>query len=253
MRDRLKVLMVLMFLAALMACGGGGSGGDSSADTSVTPTSSALGTQVNFDFSFSLKLNSLEDNDLDMDITLLDDFILPMYVQSNGIVTVAAKEFDRIVFRVCAPNTNEDFCDRKVKGLTDNVDLVIDLCGVSVDDADCDTDSTVFKGSVSPTGAIIVNSVAIRVRAFFVRDDLDGFQADDEDKGIATLPRLVLKLTTGSVTTGTLSGVGSSISGSNATLVAGGILPEKMEELSNAHYLATLVGSFDISPLSLLE
>lgn len=251
-----KQIILSIFMVILMSCGGGveNSTFSDSGNTQTNANFSNLGQKVNLTFSFSTQINSLTNNDLDTTIGFDDEFTLPMYVNPDGYISFAAQEFPKIVLRICATGSADPFCDKHVSGLDDDIDLVLDVCGGSVEDINCGvSDSTVYQGTLSHSGTITINTIAVRVRAFFVTGDLDGFIADPEDKGIAEFNRIYARLTTGLVSTGTLQAQGDIIKNNEVKLVAGGILPSKMEDLSGAHYIAIIEGRFNQDPVSLLD
>lgn len=251
MKKTISFLCVLL----ITACGGSAidsTTGASPSDNSDTETSD-LGTQVNLTFLFETQTDS-EDDSLDFAIPYPETYTAPLYVQSNGVISMVANEFPQMVFRVCATGSSTSDCNTYFDDLDIDVDLVIDSCGSAVEDDDCGAgDDTIYTGTLSDSGDVNISAVSIRIRLFAVASGSNGNTADDTDTGLVTLSRLIARVTTSSVQTGDLTETGSRVNNSAVKLVAGGLIPDDFPVLGGAHYVSSLTGTFDVDPLDLLE
>lgn len=253
---------ILISLAlCLAACGG-------SSDPATDPNPdeendgsssnvSALGSVAHLTYQFSTQ-TATDDGILQIDYP--ETYMTPIYIKPDGGVTLLAREFPRMVLRICPTDTADENCDVKVDlpSVQQQLDLVFDLCGKDLTHSQCGDDGgdpTTFEGSLSPEGRLVITSIDVRIRVFLIVDGSpNGYSALDTDAGILPLPRLeVVVQTDPEISTGILSGIGERVSGFNVKLVAGGIIPEEMPELGGAHYLTTMTGTFDVDVLGLLE
>lgn len=248
----------LILLFVLSSCGVG-PGADLKPVTSTNPAPE--GSTVNFSFQFSSQLDATN-NDLDSTLVYPDTYTVPLSITESGEVTLLAKDFPQLIFRICSAGSTAAQCHLRLDGdlpidgtnTQEAADIVIDACGQGITDANCGLkDSTVFTGKMNADGSMDINGVGIRVRVFLVKTNSDGFRAEDEDTGLLPLERISVRVTTGSVTTGNLSGTGSPISNRQITLVAGGLVPSSYPEVGGSNFISKLTGEFDIDPLALLK
>ena len=249
-----KRLIPILCLLISTGCGNADSfnrsdNGDDGADISV----SEAGTAVTFTYFFETQLDS-DDDLLDFAFPYPHNYSVPLFVQKNGTVTLFARNFPPMVLRICEVASSD--CDLMFDDLgIDKIDVVLDSCGRELDDEECgEGDDTAYTGTLSNDGSLTINAISIRVRVFAVTGSSDGFTADAADTGlIPGMERLVVKVTTGTVTTGDLAASGSRVNASAVKLVAAGIISDDMPTLGGVHYISSLTGTFDIDPLGLLK
>lgn len=251
------ILASFLFLAA--ACGGSSSTDEPEVTPNITPTgTSSSGTKVNFNYQFTV---ATESNSMALDTSIVfpnsGGFNVPLSVQSNGIVSMKAADFPRMVLRVCRTGSASANCsyfytpDETVLDAGD-VDLVFDACSAATD-AECGAkDASLFTGTLKADGTMNINSIAIRIRVFAVTDSLDGFSANATQGGLLSLPRMIVAITTDTVTTGSLSATGSKVAGKKVGFVGAGVIPSSMPYIGGLAFLSTITGSFDVDPLGLL-
>lgn len=246
------VIWIIAILSLLPACGGGGT---ASAPASQTQSTSSPSTNNNLNFAFQMSLSLDSPNDgLDLDLFLDDIFNLPLSVNQQGTLTLKALQVPRIVYRVCTSQSNLSQCDIISDLVGFDLDIVIDSCGRFISDANCGSDTTQFTGSINnSTGAILINNVSIRLRAFAITNSLNGFNASKSAEGLIPLKRMIIQLTTGQQSSGALTISGSALNQKNATLVAAGKLASNIENLGNSDFIVILEGQFDSNPLSLIS
>lgn len=229
-------------------------------DNASSPTGNSSTSEDDFDANINLTFNidillEAEDDATTLEISLNDDYTLPLHLDSNGDLTVRAKDMPTMIYRVCATGTTQTGCDTYsdlTSGL--NADLVIDSCGRLVDNADCGTsDDTTFSGSISDDGSMIINDLSIRIRAFLVTSTSSGSAADDGDAGLLTFHRMVMDLTTTTVSTNDFTQTGSSITNKTVTLVATATVATTSTDFESADFIATLTGTFDVDPLGMID
>lgn len=251
------ILLVVLGVISLTACGGSQTNDDSKIDdTPKTGENLPEDSSVVLTYRLSVQLDSLTDDSLDFIVEFPDEYQVPIDVNSNGKITVAANEFPRMILRICRAGSDQLGCNEYVDhpSLTFDADLVLDACGFSAPNYRCGSeDTTVFTGLISNTGSFRINSVAIRSRIFAVSSKGDGYSADVTDSGLINdLDRLFISITTGTAGT-VLKGVGSTISQKQVTLVAGGRIPFSTDILGGTYYLATMTGEFDADPFGLIN
>jgi len=134
------------------------------------------------------------------------------------------------------------------------MDLVIDSCGRLIADNQCGSiDETTYIGALDDNGNMNIDDVSIRIRTFFVTTDSDGFSAQATDEGLLLFKRLIIDLTTDTVTSGSLTQTGTPVSNNQVTLVSAGIISSTVPELGGANFLAVLDGEFNTNPFNLLN
>lgn len=257
MGQLIRKLAIFLLFFTITACAGSGLDEDDEFDEDPDPGLSALGSSVKLTYQFSNQL-STDDGDFP-EFVYPTEYEATFYIKDDGEVSLRAKDFPRMVLRICPSDTTMTDCDI----LFDNdavsfgIDLVLDLCGDGLDHDDCgDSDPTIFKGTLTSEGRLVIPTIAVRSRIFLVgTSGPDGRTADDTDSGILpTLPRLITVVRTDpAIETGELEGIGERVNDRSVKLVAGGIIPDGMPELGGAHYLSTITGTFDVDPLSFLE
>ncbi|MCP5464241.1 MAG: hypothetical protein H7A33_04360 [Deltaproteobacteria bacterium] len=218
----------------------------STTDSSQSSNSSSFTSNVTMNFFLSLLIDA-EDSDLDLNIELPESYSWPLKAISGGSLQARAQDFPTVVYRVCAPDTTTTGCDTindSLGGL--DVDIVIDSCGRLVADSQCgSTDTTLFSGTLTESGGLLIKSISIRMRAFLVTDEGNGYKADVTDEGLLVMNRLLITLTTGTATRGSLSGTGEALSQSgDATLVSVGTIGSSTPELGGSDFLSTLEVNF---------
>lgn len=239
-----------------LSCGSSTSGGDDlrMLDEEESPVSSNLGNLTRLTFQFEIRTDSSTNDNLDLQILHPQSFVIPVYIQEDGLVSVKAGEFPKMVLRLCRVSSSTANCDVRTDDVDFDVDLVLDSCGSDRTDIQCGSaDPTVFSGLVQSDGFVLVNAIAIRVRLFVAGTSSDGYTAGSIDPGLIVLERIEVSVSTGEVTMGSLMATGALLENSTIKLVAGGLIPASMPRLGGANYLAILQGTFDVDPLSLLE
>lgn len=252
----------LMLFLVLTTAACGSSGSDSKVDLGAGPQVSALGSAAPFTFTFKTTTSY---NGGIVDLDFREIYSVPLYVKSDGEVSLLAREFPRMVVRICQPSSTDPSCDVLIDDsrVGDGVDLVMDLCGEGIDNADCGPkDGTMYEGSVNADGHLVVTALDVRIRVFLLGGTgPDGHEALVTAGGLLPdLPRLkVVVQTDPDIKTGALIATGSRVKVNStdlkaeATLVAGGVIPDNMQVLSGAYYTSTMTGTFDVNPLGLLQ
>lgn len=252
------VLIIFMgsFIALTMACGGATSNDTDSNTSSTNSTESANNFTTNLKLSFNLTLTiDALDDDLDLIITLVDAYSMDMNLAQDGTITIQAKDLPKMVYRVCALDSTESDCDTTSDATGGfDVDLVIDSCGRLVDDRDCgSSDDTIFSGELDNDGNMSIDDISLRIRTFAITSDSNGFTADDTDEGLLVFKRLIIDLTTATVSSGDLIQTGSLVSSNEVTLVSAGSISSTVPELGGADFLAVLEGEFNKNPFNLMD
>jgi len=224
--------------------------------TNPTTTGSTNDFETNLSLTFHLTLTiDSEDDDLDLTVDLEDAFTLDMFLSENGTISLQAQDMPKMVYRICATDSTETNCD----GISDatgglDVDLVIDSCGRLIADSQCGSiDETTYTGDLDANGNMNIEDISIRLRTFFVAADSDGFSAQATDEGLLFFKRLIIDLTTDTVTSGSLTQTGTPVSDNQLTLVSAGIISSTVPELGGADFLAVLDGEFNTNPFNLLN
>lgn len=254
-----KKLSILCLCFALFSCGGGS--GSSSSDSDTTPddpNASVLGQRLTLSYKFTIQFS--DEQGIQNPFEFPKTYATPVYVSTDGIVTLRARDFPKMVLRICPQGSPRNDCDVYVEtddqDIGSGVDLVLDLCGINNSHSQCGlNDGSRFTGTLSDDGSFNIRSIAVRVRLFNLNDGPNGTTASSAATGIiADLPRIVTTIQTDpSVRFGGITGVGEKIEDTLVTLVAGGVIPAKMPELGGASYVVTLDGSFSQAPLDFLE
>lgn len=251
-----QLLLTLFILSLISSCSSSPS--PVSFDDENSNDVSTYGTQVQLAYTFTTNLDS--DNNGTIDFTALypDTYTLPVYIKSDGVVHALASDFPEMVYRVCVPSSSFANCDTTYEGLTDlgveGIDMVIDSCGASKSDTECGgSDDTVYTGTLSSTGDLLLNSVSIRSRAFIVKASGEGYTGSQTDQGMQKLKHLTVRITSGHIATGSLSADGTAVTNSLVTLVTGGIVGSDVPALAGAYFSATMKGSFNTNPLDILK
>ncbi|MDO8519593.1 MAG: hypothetical protein Q7T11_05460 [Deltaproteobacteria bacterium] len=248
-------ITALFLILTVVSCSNGSGEAEREADLGG-PQVSAMGSPALFTYTFLSKSTYGEEV---VDLIFPETYTVPFYIKPDGQVTVLAREFPKMVLRICPTSSADPLCDvpMDAKGLGEGVDLVMDVCGEEQGHAECGPkDGSFYEGSLNEEGHLLVAALEVRIRVFLLDGDgPDGFEASVTASGLfPNLPRLkVVMQTDPEIRTGILSGIGSRVAEKAAVLVAGGIIPEGMEALSGEHYLAALDGTFDLKPLDLLQ
>ncbi len=251
-----RLFLLTLFLSFLGACATQSTTTTSGGTEGTTdPSITALGTQANLTFTFEIQIKSDSDSSIDFDIPFPSSYTVPLYVDSDGTVSMQAGDFPRMVYRVCKTDSTTSGCMSNYSGATFDVDVVIDSCGTSVTDTNCgDADGTVYTGILGDDGSIYINALSMRMRLFAATSSVNGYTATDGNSGLAVLSRMSVNISTANVASGTLSASGSPIDADNkVTLVSAGLIPSDIAVIGDAHYLSSLAGTFDMDPLSLLQ
>lgn len=245
-----------LYLLFLIIAAGCGSSSTSPQPVDPGPEVSALGSVAHFTYQFQTTTTTDSGT---FDLNFPETYSVPLYIKPDGEVTVLAREFPRMVYRLCPLGSTDTTCNINLDlpALGNGVDLVMDLCGEGVANADCGPkDGSLYDGSVNSEGRLVIPALDVRIRIFLLGGTgPDGYTADVTDSGIlSNLPRLqVVVQTDPEIKTGILSDIGTRILNKEAKLVAGGIIPAGMAQLSGAHYISAMTGTFDIDPLLLLQ
>lgn len=222
----------------------------------------ALGNAVPLNFELAVQIKSDSDSSINFQIPFPSLYSAPMYVTSDGTISMIASEFPRIVYRVCQTDSTDSECMAFYSGLDDtkfDIDFVIDSCGKDISDKYCgDTDGTIYNGILSDDGSIYINGISLRIRIFYASSSPNGYTATATNTGLTfdpPLSRMTVNISTANVSSGSsLSATGSRINDDGeVTLVSAGIIPYNFPAMGGAHYVSSLTGTFDIDPLSLLE
>lgn len=253
MKKRRQILFQLFVLTGFLAsCGGSNSPSPVAAVTSV---SGASGSNTTLTFALSLTLNSDNDNH-DVVLNIPGPHSLPvLHDAANGSITLAARDFPRLVYRVCHLASTQN-CQGYTDMLGFDVDIVIDACGRFLDNALCgENDFTEYVGVWDEVGNILVEDVAMRTRLFIVSDDEDGYTTSDQADGLVDFNRTVVTLTTGIGQIGEMAAEGSPVDADgNVTLIATGSVTNNPITVGNAtlsdtEFLGIITGRFDGSSM----
>lgn len=246
---RLKYLTLFFFV---ISCGGGGGGTTTVGGTSL----SVDGTQVLLQFDFSITL--ADANGVQSQLRFPGNYSVPFYINDAGQVLLPAKDFPRLVLRVCDNSSARTDCQLRV-AMPNKIaaDLAIDLCEPSKEDKNCGSDgndTTIYKGVIQKDGSLAVGNLGVRLRGFLLEaGSIDGLQAADTASGLAALDRFRISVSTGVASSGTLLDNGVATHESDITLVSGGTLPSGIPVMGGNHFIAKLSGRFNIDPLTLIK
>lgn len=259
----IKKLCLIFTLAGFISCGS--SGGDSSTTgTDNTPSNasenqnnSAIGTKLNLSYNFQIQI--ADENGINTPYSFPKNYTAPLYINSEGSVTIKAREFPKMVLRIC-PKGSVNSCDIYINStdtdLGNGLDLVLDLCGFSKSHAECGpNDGTTFSGSLTDNGSLSISGIAVRVRVFNLDGGPNGNTASVTAGGfISDMPRITVSLKTNpDISINGLHAFGNEVSDRDVTLIGGGVIPANMPELGSASYVITLDGTFNQAPLDLLN
>ena len=245
-----KTLFIL--LPFLMACGSSTTSTSSSNDPNPSETEVPDGDLTTLTYALETRTAS---STFDHEVSFPGTYEMPLYIDTDGTVSLQAKDLEPMILRVCKEGARIDDCDVEITDLAVTcADLIFDLCA-SEDAADCseENNTTIYKGKVYSTGVLKMNNLDIRIRAFVVSGNSSkGAGIDPEDESSFTY-LLEADVTTGKASSGDLIGLGTKISNKAVTLVAAGEIPAEVPEMGGASYFATFDGDFDVAPLDLLE
>ncbi|EKD42075.1 MAG: hypothetical protein ACD_73C00343G0001 [uncultured bacterium] len=255
-----KQFLILCLLALTVACGGAASS-DSSGNTdnsaNTSQTDNTLGTKLNLTYNFKIQVS--DSGGVHEPYVFPQEYTTPLYVKSNGTVTLRAKDYPRMVLRICPTSSARSDCDIKVNTDDDigsGIDLTLDLCGINNSHSQCgDGDTTNFAGLLASDGSLTINAVAVRVRVFYLNNDgPTGYSASDTATGfVSDLPRITASIRTNpDIISGGLKAFGQKVTDTDITLIAGGVIPSDMPDLGDASYIVTMEGIFDEAPLDLI-
>jgi len=205
-------------------------------------------------FNLNLQLDS-DDEEWDFGVNLPDTYEIYMTLNEDYTITLRAQNMPKMVYRVCTLESETTGCHAysdKTDGV--DIDLVIDSCGRFVSDSDCGSeDDSEFSGILNDDGSLYLTDVSIRIRAFMVTENLDGYLAEDSAEGLFEINRLILDLTTDIVISGDLEASGEIIIEQAVVLVAAGSVSSVSEAFPGADFTAILDGTFDTDPLLILN
>lgn len=241
-------VLLSVLTGLFVSCGGAGPAGPV---TAVTSHSAAQSSNTTLTFSLTLTLNSSND-DYDVVLNIPGSHDLPLWHDAeNNSITLAARDFPRLVYRICHLESVTQGCHGYTDMLGFDVDIVIDACGRFLDNSLCgENDATEYAGIWDEAGNIFVENVAMRTRLFVVSPDEDGYQASDQADGFVDFNRTVVTLTTGLGQIGEMAGTGSPVDeNSNVTLIATGSVKNNPitvggSTLSDTEFLGIITGQF---------
>lgn len=248
-----RLLVIIILALGLSACGG--SGLDTVGTGGATSATDVPSFEANTELSFTLTIAiDSADDDLDFAIDLENPYTMPLKIEGDGTVNVRAQDIERMVYRVCALNSQTPDCDTHTELITGDFDIVIDSCGRFVGDENCGgDDDTIYSGLFSADGSLSIDDLSIRMRIFLVTDEQDGTTADDTDEGLAAMNRLIIDLTTSKASAGSLSAEGSEWDGQKIVLVSAGTISSTVETLGGSDFATLLTGTFSPDPFTLLD
>lgn len=235
-------------------------------DEELNENASISGSAIKLSFDFTVQLDSIDDG-FDYTIDYPHHYDAIFYFDSDGTTMLAANDFPRMVYRICAENSDTDDCDKyynpddyDVATEGNDIDIVVDACGANVDDSLCgEDDETVYTGTLDANGTLRLDNVSFRVRFFIATAETNGQTADDSDTGLI-LSEDSIRLTISKITTGrvsisggdNLSATGSPVTSREVILVGGGIIPSDVPALGGSYFIGTMDGTFSSDPLELL-
>lgn len=250
----------------------------SAAETAEPTTSVTVnGTEVLLSFDFALQIDSVKntfDTEFNYPKTYTTSFFIdPSQVNDAGHIAVhaPAQDFPKMIFRVCQIDSNTNDCDmyydpNEIDDIDlqgNEIDVVIDAC--TVDDAQCgNSDTGIFTGTLTPTGSLVLNNLEFRVRFFFADGDVNGLNATSSATGLdvnggegtSSLRINVSRLTTGKVSINggdNISEVGSSVNGSNLTLVGAGVIPSSIPGIGGSYFIGKIFAETQTDLLTFFE
>lgn len=252
----LSGLIGLLFFS-ILSCGGSQTASDNKDSTASENTSETADdttddfqTNLSLAYTLSLEFDSADEDYDNLSVNIADSASMNMKLSTDGTITVRAKDFPNMIQRICTPDTELTNCDYESDALGVDFDIVVDSCGRLVSDSKCgDADSTTYTGYMSNAGDMALDNISIRTRIFFITSSSDGFSADITDTGAMEMKRMIVNLTTDSVSVGDLVATGSPIVDSQVTLVASGTISETTAKLGGANFIATVQGKFDQDPI----
>ena len=251
-----SIISMIVLACFISACGASGSN-NSAEDPTPNITPASLGTKVNLTYNFQIQL--AEGKTIHDPYVFPKEYTVPLYVQDNGSVSLRARDFPKMVLRICPTGTPRTDCDVTItsddQDLGTGLDMVMDLCGINNPHSGCGSaDGTIFSGKLIDDGSLSISGIAVRVRIFHLNEGPNGNTALATSSGfIADLPRITATVQTTDIITSTLKAYGEKILGKDISLTAGGVIPANMPELGDSSYVVTMEGSFDQEPLPLLN
>jgi hypothetical protein len=251
------IITALFTCLLILNCGGASTDSSNENNEESSSNSSSSSSSNNSDheleFSFGLSL-TISDDDQSLEVDFPSQYDLDLYLSEEGELTVYAKDFPTMVYRICMNSSDLSGCHSYSDELGIDADIVIDSCGRLVSDEDCgNQDNTSFSGTIDSDGSMSINSISIRTRLFAINSDSSGYTADESDTGLIELNRMVISINTDDTSSGSLVANGNPIDDSEVTLVAAGTLSSAAPALAGADFVTEISGSFDENPLDILS
>lgn len=244
-----KLLLGICLIFNGLHCGSAATPTSDDSDTGQDESISSSVNNNSLNFLLNIQINADEDS---FNIDYAKPLELPLAIDDDGNITIAANAVPKIVYRICTEDSTTSACDAR-SDLTGgfDLDLVIDACGRFVANENCGTsDNTTFNGKITQTGTIALSQLSIRVRVFAISNTSNGFTATTDQQGLLDLNRLLLSLTTNDAASGLLSVSGMAVDQDNweVILVGAGKLPSSNEALGGADFAVTILGAFANNP-----
>lgn len=267
MKYFLRITMILGVLGSLSLAACSSKTIQQTIAEDLSETAPVSGTAIRLSFDFGITLDSLDDG-FDYSIDYPHNYDTFFYFDADGSVEMMANDFPVMVYRICADGSSTENCDQyynpesyDIETEGNDIDIVVDACGASVDDDQCgEDDETVYTGTFDASGTMRIDELSFRVRFFIATEEPNGHTAESSDTGLIlsddSIRLTISKITTGRVTIDggdDLTATGSPITSRQVILVGGGTIPSSVPALGGSYFIGEMDGTFSSDPLGLLE
>ena len=217
-----------------------------------TPATNSLNLKSSqMEFSLNLLIDSQND-EYDFLLSLDETYSLPLQISDENEIAIQAKDFPKIIYRICDVGSSSAICDSYTDALGFDIDLVIDSCGKLKSHSECgQQDNSTYIGELKSNGEILIENISMRTRIIKVSATSDGYTASDADVGLFSLEKITVTLSTDSKELNGITFDGALYQNNKAKLIVSGQIPSSTPFLGGGEFVGEIDGQFSSDLLNL--